>query len=437
MPVRLTIEENDPPDANALLLVLSPQNISENGGHSVVSARLSAPLNEQTVIAVSATPVAPAVAADFMLSGSALTILEGQTDSTGTVTITAVDNSEFGWDKTIEVAAAGTAQSLIIAEDEPRPVVSIELSNASIAESGGATEIKAKLDRPVSEHIYLRLTVEPVSPALLADFTVSGNLLQKIPQGETEIGQIGSLDFAPVTVTAVNDIMYTGDKRLRVIGRLDPVGSLPWLLDPAPRTLTIEEDESQTPTGGICDRTQEVRNAILAALSVTDCAEVTPDQLAHVGVLEVYGERANMPLRPGDFAGLPNMWWLNIKAAWYDASLPYDQRIIHHSLTDLHPRLFTGELDAITKLSIDGFDAITIPEDLFADLSNLEYLELLNNRSASFLPPGLLAHTPKLRRFRYGGVLESVPADFFREHPSLQDISLAGNVLAYSPACGH
>ena len=435
VPVRLTIEENDPPDANALLLVLSPQNISENGGHSVVSARLSAPLNEQTVIAVSATPVAPAVAADFMLSGSALTILEGQTDSTGTVTITAVDNSEFGWDKTIEVAAAGTAQSLIIAEDEPRPVVSIELSNASIAESGGATEIKAKLDRPVSEHIYLRLTVEPVSPALLADFTVSGNLLQKIPQGETEteIGQIGSLDFAPVTVTAVNDIMYTGDKRLRVIGRLDPVGSLPWLLDPAPRTLTIEEDESQTPTGGICDRTQEVRNAILAALSVTDCAEVTPDQLAHVGVLEVYGERANMPLRPGDFAGLPNMWWLNIKAAWYDASLPYDQRIIHHSLTDLHPRLFTGELDAITKLSIDGFDAITIPEDLFADLSNLEYLELLNNRSASFLPPGLLAHTPKLRRFRYGGVLESVPADFFREHPSLQDISLAGNVLTTLP----
>ena len=87
----VTIEDNDAPPA--VTLVLTPASISENGGSSTVTATLDHPSSEATTVTVSVSPVSPAVEGDYMLSGSVLTI-DGRADtnSTGTVTITAVDN---------------------------------------------------------------------------------------------------------------------------------------------------------------------------------------------------------------------------------------------------------------------------------------------------------------------------------------------------------
>ena len=55
---------------------------------------------------------------------------------------------------------------------------------------------------------------------------------------------------------------------------------------------------------GICDRTQQVRDAIVAAIAgVSDCADVTTTQLANVSALSL-GRADITSLQSGDFAGL-------------------------------------------------------------------------------------------------------------------------------------
>ena len=455
-PVTLTIEEDDqaPPIVNALRLVLTPPRIAENGGQSVVSARLDTPLSDVTTIRVAAAPVRPARANDFTLSGRALTIAAGATVSTGSVSITAQDNTDYAWDKIVTVtatAASGTTtgeseQSLTIEEDEPRPVVSLGLSTDTISEDGGAAEIRARLDGAVSKDTYLQITVEPLPPARRAfDYTVAGYDWQVIRKRETEIGQIGFFNLEPVTVQAIDDISYTGAKQVRVIGRIDPTRSLPWLQDPAPAIITITEDDSQTPGDGICERTQEVRSAIILQVIRTreltgpapepTCQEVTAAQRAKITELWLHGERSEMPLVPGDFAGLPNLRKVEIDGYWRDTSFAdYSKRIVYNSLNHIHPRLFTGDLDKLTILSIDRFDTIRIPAELVADLPNLEHLFMHRNRVASAFPDGMLANSPNLKSFGYSqGVLRTVPSGLFQAARALRSISLHENLLRSLP----
>ena len=90
-------------------LALAPASISENGGQSTVMASLDRASGVETTITVSATPRTGASAADYTLSANTtLTIAQGATSSTGTVTITAVDNDVDAPDKSVSVAGAAT-----------------------------------------------------------------------------------------------------------------------------------------------------------------------------------------------------------------------------------------------------------------------------------------------------------------------------------------
>ena len=95
------------PVTPTVTLVLSPASIPEDGGTSTVTATLDTPSSVVTTIQVSAAPVGPAVAADFSLSGTTLTIAMGMTESTGVVTITAANNNVDAPNKTVTVS--GTA----------------------------------------------------------------------------------------------------------------------------------------------------------------------------------------------------------------------------------------------------------------------------------------------------------------------------------------
>ncbi len=99
----------DPPTAfPALSLSLTPPDISEQGGVSVVTASLSEASAAATTLTVVAAPVSPAVAGDFTQSGSTLTIPAGETASAGAVTITAVDNDSVTGDRQVTVSATAT-----------------------------------------------------------------------------------------------------------------------------------------------------------------------------------------------------------------------------------------------------------------------------------------------------------------------------------------
>lgn len=108
-PQMLKIVDDD--GAPAVTLVLTPTRIGENGEESVVTAALSGPLSEPVTVTVSAAAVSPAVAADFELSANReLTIAAGDTASTGTVSVTAVDNDVDGPDKRVTVTATVTGR---------------------------------------------------------------------------------------------------------------------------------------------------------------------------------------------------------------------------------------------------------------------------------------------------------------------------------------
>ena len=121
------------PTAPTVTLELSPDSISENGETSTVTASLIRASGSRTTVTVSATPVSPAVAGDFTLStNETLTIEAGQTNSTGTVTITANNNGVDAPNKTVMVTGTATNNdgvtgpsdvTLTITDDDATPVI--------------------------------------------------------------------------------------------------------------------------------------------------------------------------------------------------------------------------------------------------------------------------------------------------------------------------
>ena len=88
-------------------LVLTPPSIDENGGRSVVTAKVPEASMTRFTVEVAVTPVAPATADDVTVSSNKVLIFEaGATESTGVVTIAAVDNGAEEDD--LEVTVSGT-----------------------------------------------------------------------------------------------------------------------------------------------------------------------------------------------------------------------------------------------------------------------------------------------------------------------------------------
>ena len=140
--VKVTVIDDDKP---VVSLSLSPSSISENGGVATVTATLDAASPATTTIMVTAATGTNAVAGDFALSSAnTLTIAAGSTTSTGTVTITAVNNALDEPDKSVTVSGTvshngvtrPTAKTLTITDDDPAPMLSISSPSVSEGDSG-------------------------------------------------------------------------------------------------------------------------------------------------------------------------------------------------------------------------------------------------------------------------------------------------------------
>ena len=110
--VTVAVTATDDEATPTVTLVLTPASISEDGGASgasTVTASLDHGSAAVTTVTVSAVPVDPAVAGDFILSSEVtLSIAAEATASTGTVTLTAVDNAVGAADKTVTVSGMAT-----------------------------------------------------------------------------------------------------------------------------------------------------------------------------------------------------------------------------------------------------------------------------------------------------------------------------------------
>ena len=93
-------------------LVLTPGSIDENGGESIVTARVTEASMTPFTVTVAATPVAPATATDFTVSSNkVLSFAPGATECTGEVTIAAIDNEELEGHLAVTVSGTVTGRS--------------------------------------------------------------------------------------------------------------------------------------------------------------------------------------------------------------------------------------------------------------------------------------------------------------------------------------
>ena len=235
-------------DELGVALVLSPSEIDESGAtnQSTVTATQNRAASTATTITVSAAPGANAVAGDFTLSNNpVLTIAAGATTSTGTVTITAVDNSVRSDDKAVTVS--GNAQNsasvaspsdvtLTIRDDESFPGVALVLSPSEIDESGATnqTTVTATLTRASTAATTITVAAAPGANTVAGDFTLSNNPVLTIAAGATT-------STGTVTITAVDNSVSAGDKTVTVSGNAQNSAGV---TSPSDVTLTIRDDEN-------------------------------------------------------------------------------------------------------------------------------------------------------------------------------------------------
>ena len=176
---------------------------------------------------------------------------------------------------------------------------------------------------------------------------------------------------------------------------------------------------------GICDRTPEVRQAVMWAVRVHDCASVTDDHLRRITSLTGYlSDRGIAALYHDDFEGLINLESLDLRG---------------NKLRDLPSGLFAS-LKSLKRLDISsGVPCMPpetvvncieqLPADIFAGLSNLEYLSLAKNRLRS-LPAGVFAGLARLRTLSLTfNRLETLPVGVFADLLGLQSLWLGANRL--------
>ena len=160
-------------------------------------------------------------------------------------------------------------------------------------------------------------------------------------------------------------------------------------------------------TGGICDRTLQVRDAIVAAVTAaSDCSQVTESHLGEIaGRLDVSAQVSKhgrmAALKAGDFNSLIKVTALDLDnhairvfpagifgplTALTELSIAYNQTQAADRLTTLPAGPFEG-LTNLTTLRLEHNDLETLPDRIFQPLTNLTTLTLHGNPgSARFLP---------------------------------------------------
>ena len=229
---------DDDTAAGKVTLELTPATINESGAGnaSTVTASIPSASSAATTVTVSVNP-----ADTTTLTGNTiLTIPAGDTNSTGVVTITAVNDDAVTGNRT--VAVSGTAVNsvgvtdpddvtLTITDDGAAGKVTLALTPATINESGAgnASTVTASIPSASSAATTVTVSVNPADTT-----TLTGNTILTIPAGDTNSTGV-------VTITAVNDDAVTGNRTVAVSGTaVNSVG----VTDPDVVTLTITDDDT-------------------------------------------------------------------------------------------------------------------------------------------------------------------------------------------------
>ncbi len=173
-------------------------------------------------------------------------------------------------------------------------------------------------------------------------------------------------------------------------------------------TVTI----STSAEDGVCNRTFQVRDALMEAVGVSTCEQVSAERLSRMSGLDLSNSRI-LELQAHDFSGLDSLQQLNLDS---------------NELTTLPPGIFDG-LERLESLSL-AVNALTgLNRGVFEGLGNLQELNLGSNELTA-LPPGIFDGLASLRNLYLGfNALTALPAGIFVGLDSVTVLNLAGNSL--------
>ena len=200
----------------------------------------------------------------------------------------------------------------------------------------------------------------------------------------------------------------------------------------------VAKATTQATSGGICDRPQQVQDAILAKLGWGNCAQVDANVLARItGSLRVYDPESRLTEVPsGTFDGLTKLEQLYLDYNGLE-SLPADVfddldnlenlNLNYNGLAALPADVFDG-LTKLERLELSENSLESLPADIFDGLSKLEVLYLSANE-LSALPADVFDDLDNLEllSLKYNDLdLDALPSDFFNAFPKLTWLSLSG-----------
>ena len=231
--VTITDDEGSP----QVTLVLTPPSIAEDGGVSTVTATVSPVSATAFTVAVASAPVSPAGTGDFGQSGTTLSFAAGAAASTGSVTISAVDNTADTPNLQVSVSAtvsssgvsAPAVATLTILDDDTTAVLTLEVDATTIAEDGGAVTVTVTTGTGSTFDSAQAITLVLGGTATQgADYTVSATDLT-LPAGSSSV---------TATVTGLDDGLFEGGETVLISGLHDGAAF------GAQQTVTITDDEA-------------------------------------------------------------------------------------------------------------------------------------------------------------------------------------------------
>ena len=346
--------------------------------------------------------------------------------------------------------APGSTYTLVDADEGKTIKVEVSFTddagNGESLTSAATAEVAARPNTPATGTPTISGTAN-VGETLTADTSgiADADGLTNVSYGYQWIPNDGSFDTdnqdAPGSTYTLADSDEGKTIKVRV-SFTDDAGNEESLTSAATATVA-----SSNPAAGICDRTEQVQDAILGRLNgvVDDCADVTDSHLAGITIgLRISNDPYDRPalsLKSGDFAGLVNIEVLAIYYHTMDA-LPDDifegltglnhLYLVENQLGALPEGVFNG-LGSLESLDLRGNQLGALPEGVFNGLGSLESLDLRGNQLGA-LPEGVFNGLGSLESLDLNdNEIAALPEDVFEGLGSLTYLDLRGNQLGALP----
>ena len=349
---------------------------------------------DQDVLTYNAASSDTAVAA-VRVSSDSLTLMAVAV-GTATVTVTALDPDAFD-----------VSQSFAVHVDSVRTVVTLSPAEVLLPE-GTRAVLEVALSTPPSSPISVAYTLGADADPATADADTADF---GMASGTIEVGAGEAGGWLELTVDDDTDIEPVREV-FTVVLHKPQRGAAYEVGHDSVTTVTILE--------GVCDRTQKVREAIVALAPTDRCAGVDIAHLAAIDSLDLgyRGRGVITSLKSRDFQGLSNLAVLRLSA---------------NAITELPRDLFSG-LTRLVDLDLDNNNELTaLPADVFSGLSSLRFLNLLSN-GLTTLPEGVFSGLSSLHWVGLtGNGLTTLPEGVFSGLSSLEHLALSHNELTGLP----